>query len=49
VLLLAPRVGEAEVDELHLFVLDEFQYVIGRHRHLKNLLSRFGGLGVGVG
>ena len=27
VLLLAPRVGEAQVDELHLVVLDHFQYV----------------------
>ena len=27
VLLLAARVGEAEVDELHLLVLDHFQYV----------------------
>ena len=34
VLLLAARVGEAEVDELDLLVLDELQYVIGRRgRH----------------
>src|SRR3990172_5044868 len=36
VLLLATRIGEAHVDELHLLVLDHLQYVIGRHRHLKS-------------
>ena len=35
VLLLAARIGEAEVDELHLLVLDKLQHVIGRHRHLR--------------
>src|SRR6266550_4056148 len=35
VLLLAARIGEAEVDEIHLLVLDKLQYVIGRHRHLR--------------
>jgi hypothetical protein len=33
VLLLAASVGEPQVDELHLLVLDELQYVIGRRRH----------------
>jgi hypothetical protein len=41
VLLLAAGVGEPEVDELHLLVLDQLQYVIGRHRHRCGLLGRF--------
>jgi hypothetical protein len=39
VLLLAARVGEPQIDELHLLVLDELQYVIGGHRHVRSLLS----------
>ena len=35
VLLLAAGIGEAEVDELDFLVLDELQYVIGGHRHLR--------------
>jgi hypothetical protein len=41
VLFLAAGIGEPEVDELHLLVLDQLQYVIGRHRHLGALLGRF--------
>jgi hypothetical protein len=33
VLLLAAGIREPEVDELHLLVLDELQYIIGGHRH----------------
>src|SRR6185295_16708396 len=34
VLLLAARIGKAEVDELYFLLFDELQYIIRRHRHL---------------